>query len=151
MIVAGVRFYSATMGSILLDNPTDKDIVVNINDTDYNLAAGSYEKIKLPFGSAEYTVLVDTKEVGTFTKGMFDGSALINPTLTTYVKQTFVYADSLDIDDAKEHAKIVKQTICVDGKNYDGDNLVAYKDLYIKRDRNYGIDTISPDTMKPNK
>lgn len=151
LIIAGVWFYSAAMWSILIDNPTDKDIVVNINNTDYPVAAQSNEKVKLPFGSAEYKVLVDTQEVGTFKKWMLDGNALINPTMSTYVKQTFIYADSLDIKDGKEDAKIVEKTICLNGQNYDGDNLVTYKDLYILKDWNYGIDTISPDTMKPNK
>ncbi len=144
-------FYSAAMPTVLIDNPTSDDIVVNINNTDYNVSAGSYEKIKLPFGSAEYKVLVNNQEVGSFKKGMLDGAALINPTLSTYVKETVFYVSDLDSDAAKKDAKVEQKTVCVNGMNYDGNNLVAYTDLYIKKDWNYGIENVSPDTMKPNK
>ena len=143
------RWYSDSTSPIVIDNPTHEAIVVTLDHNDYAIAAGDHVEATLPFGEWDYEVFVDHKSVWSFHKQIRDGKSIINPTMSMYIKERYLYSDD---DDAAEVAlaqwDIEDTSLCIDGKEYDWwYNVAVYTGLYIPKDRDYGIDEDSPSTV----
>lgn len=137
--------YMNTLWTVLVDNPTGENIAVSINDDDYVFLPWTW-RVKIPYTMDDIVVSLDDKEVWRFTKGLFDGDLLINPTLTTYVRQSYAYTDTSDNKvDGKLVDGLVENTICLDGKEYTWYNLQIYTGVAMSKDRDYGMDELSPE------
>ncbi|NDV68010.1 hypothetical protein [Dysgonomonas sp. 25] len=74
----------------LVDNPLDKDIVINIDDKDYTIPADSSRTIKLSKG--KHTLTYDGSSVNFVTKVSGNKSVTImNPTLSNYMLHAYIY------------------------------------------------------------
>lgn len=140
------------MGEFVIDNPSDTQINVSIWEKTYIVPANDHILATMPFGSKKLDLKVNNKTVGTFTKGMFDGESLINPTQATYIREDVFYIDdTTTYEQAKATAGVQTVPVCLDGLTYEWDNLVVYTGIYIPKDWDYGVYEESPDSVSINK
>ena len=140
--------YSDAKAPVMIDNPTDTTIMVTISDQEYTLEPYDSLEIDLPFGEWQYDVLVDGERVWSFDKWMRDGGSLINPTMSMYIRQRYLYSDDDDAEEVALRAWDIENTSsCIDAKVYEWYNVILYTGLYIVKDRDYGVDEESPDTV----
>jgi hypothetical protein len=130
----------ASFNTLYIDNPTENEISIKIWNLDaINIAPKSHQEIELKSGT--YPIIVNEENVWEITKWKVDGKAFLNPTKSTYVKETAIYAtEGTDYDDSKY------TEIEISGEKYYWP-FETLNDIYIKWDWTYGLDEILPDEV----
>ena len=124
--------------TVLVDNPTSKEIVVKINSwwIDNKIPANSSLKVKIK--KWENEVFLNWKSVWKFEKKITDFTSFLNPTLHSYISEFFFYTEEEDYEKFYEKENIKNITIDLNWKKATWPFKI-YKDLYIKWNWNYWI------------
>jgi hypothetical protein len=130
----------ASYWTLYIDNPTENEISVKVWDlAAINIAPKSHQEIELK--SWTYPIVVNEENVWEIVKWKVDGKAFLNPTKSSYIKETAVYATEwTDFDDSKY------TEIEVYGEKYYWP-FEVFNDVYIKWSWTYGLDEVLPDQV----
>lgn len=128
----------------ILDNPTDTAFKTKINDKEYILNAGTYEKISLNPGKQELTDINGKKH--TFIVYADSLGGIINPSKSDYIYATIVYA----IEGEEDSFGTTEKQIVLNGMKYKGpfditNNLIIDKNL---RKWKFDIHVPLPETIR---
>lgn len=130
-----------------IDNPTEKEVKLEIDGTAYTIPAEQFVMVDLDTGKHEMTV--DGEESITFEKGENDDGAMLNPTHTEYITETIPYTD-IPLEENHMYLHSIK-TIELDGKEYEGVFKVL-NDTYMpngkRRTWKYGLDQEFPEEVE---
>jgi hypothetical protein len=128
----------ASFWALYIDNPTENEISVKVWDANaVTIAPKSHQEIKLK--SWTYPIIVNEENIWEITKWKIDGKAFLNPTKSSYIKETAVYAvEWTDFDDSKY------TEVEVYGEKYYWP-FEVFNDIYIKWNWTYGLDENLPD------
>jgi len=97
LFVVLVLWYLATLyylstQKLLIDNPTDKGITIQIDDID------SYTSKMIKLWSWKYSLKVNWKNIWDFEKKSGDRNSLLNPTNEIYIAEYILYWDEASFD-----------------------------------------------------
>ena len=88
----GYMFYK-NWNSILVDNPTDKEISVKLNSDWVEKKISPNTGLEMKIKSGDNEVFLNWKSVWKFQKGYMDFNAFLNPTKSIYISEYWLYSD----------------------------------------------------------
>jgi hypothetical protein len=130
----------ASISTLYIDNPTENEVSVKVWDLDaISIFPKSHQEIELK--SWTYPITVNEENIWEITKWKLDGKAFLNPTKSTYIKETAVYAvEWTDFDDSK-YAEVEAY-----GEKYYWP-FEVFSDIYVKWNWTYGLDENLPNQV----
>lgn len=145
-IAVFILLLSACKSKILLDNPTDSNIVVSLDGTTYELLAFEQKELELKKSS----VLVVAKDADgneILNESVFvTGDGIINPTRTTYVIWKDLYCLPEDYDTYKDNLNLQKM-VTVNDKEYEMVDFTLVEDLFISKNWDFNLNENFPDSV----
>lgn len=141
-------------GTYLIDNPTNENITVSVDDAEYVVPANSGLDVEIEYG--RHILKYNGQSITIFVKNSADKRVIVNPTLSNYV----IYSQLYVTDDASEEEfnSFYESFIKINGDSIDlkiGDDttrlfapIKVYNDLFIEATENgwdYAINEELPD------
>lgn len=157
ILLVGATLFSCSQlskGKYWIDNPTNEEIRVSIDETEYTIPANSGLDVEIEFG--KHTLSHNGQSLTVFVKNSADKKVIINPTLSNYVNYAQLYV--VDGTDDATFEKFYESFIKINGDSLnfkvEDDTLRMFapikvcNDLFIENTVNswdYGLDESLPE------
>ncbi|MEM7368244.1 MAG: hypothetical protein AAF587_06545 [Bacteroidota bacterium] len=143
LILATLAWGGCNQGNIDMDNSSDQDLIVNIDELSYNMKAGQYTRIQLDKG-VHKLVLQDEegKVLEEESFRVYEGG-LLNLGKNNYLIWVDLYGDP-----ELRKSKLEEDWLDIEGDSYFGqfERLDPSK-IYVERKWDYGLDDAFPDDL----
>lgn len=155
LIVSATLFScsQASKGTYWIDNPTNQEIKVSIDETEYIIPANSGLDVEIEYG--KHTLKYNDQSINVFVKSSADKKVIINPTQSNYINFAQLYV--VDGTDEETFNKFYEGFIKVNGDSLDfkvGEDTLrmfapmkVYNNLFIENTVNswdYALDEAFP-------
>lgn len=136
-----IWFYSSWKNfinsKIYIDNPTEKEIVVQIDNLE-EIKIWANSSIEIELKSGIHSLTVDNESVWEFEKPKKSHKWFLNPTKSKYILEEAIYLVDEDVELPNDVREII-----IDDEIYPWP-FILYDDYYIIWDWNYNLDTDAP-------
>lgn len=141
---------SACTFKVVIDNPTDMNLKVSLDDKEYDVAAFDQKEVELK--KSDVKIIAKDTEGNEILNGTvkITGEGIINPTRTTYVIWKDLYCLSEDYASFKSNLNI-KEMVLVNDKEYESVDFTLVDDLYILKNWDYNLKESFPDSVNLEK
>ncbi len=145
-IAVFILLISACKSKVILDNPTDSDIVVSLDGTNYELLAYDQKVLELK----KSTMLLIAKDVEgneILNESInITGDGVMNPTRTMYVIWKDMYCLPEDYDTYKGNLDL-KKMVTVNDKEYEMVDFTLVEDLFIAKNWDFDLNESFADSV----
>ncbi|MCB0510841.1 MAG: hypothetical protein KDC82_08755 [Bacteroidetes bacterium] len=125
---------------VSIDNPSDLDLTVVVDGTEYLIPAYSSELVELPKGEHAVVASSDGQEIFNETVSVTD-NGILNVTLATYVVWKDLYLEDLDDYASYAASALDNKDHEVNNNVYEEVDFVVFENMsFIGEDWDYGID-----------
>lgn len=135
---------------VVIDNPTDMNLKVSLDDKEYDIAAFAQQEVELK--KAEVRIVAKDEEGNEILNETVQiaGAGIINPTRTTYVIFKDLYCLPENYDLFKSNLDI-KEIVVVNDKEYESVDFTLVEDLFIPKTWDYNLNESFPDSVNLEK
>ena len=119
---------------IIVDNPTDFDVELLVNDERYTLYGLETIELNLINANHSFKVINKNDSLLFFKNIRINSDGIVNPFLATYIKWTDIYTSNKSVN------KGVKKEIIINKRCYNNVNFEVYKNTaFIRKSWNYSL------------
>lgn len=132
---------------LIIDNPTNKNIVVTLNEKQYDVKAQSNTIIEIKKGKTTMQVS-NNNENNSLTQTInINDDGLLNPTQSTYVVFTDLYCLENEYEQYAKHLN-TKKVVVVNNKEYEEVDFQVFEDVFIPKNWDYDLNTPFPKELE---
>lgn len=132
---------------LIIDNPSNKDIVVTLNEKQYDVKAQSNIAIEIKKGKTIMHVSNNNEDTSLTQTININNDGLLNPTQNTYVIFTDLYCPEREYEQYVKHLN-TKKVVVVNNKEYEEVDFQVFEDIFIPKNWDYDLNTPFPKELE---